>query len=148
MDTLLELATATERPLLTPDEAASMLTVARGTLMVWRSSGRFNLPYVSERPAAQRRGRTGALQRNERKTDQVRVGLFRRPRHVGDQLAHAVRALVGQGRARRGDRERRRQKEQDTSLRDTDSGPHGTPHRGKISGPRRRVVAPDTVPDA
>lgn len=35
-----------QRCLLTPDEAAAMLAVAPGTLMVWRSTGRFNLPYL------------------------------------------------------------------------------------------------------
>ena len=32
--------------LLTPAQAAKALTVTSGTLSVWRSTGRYNLPYV------------------------------------------------------------------------------------------------------
>ncbi|MBD3619663.1 MAG: helix-turn-helix domain-containing protein [Chromatiales bacterium] len=32
--------------LLPPDEVAEILGVSTGTLMVWRSTGRYNLPFV------------------------------------------------------------------------------------------------------
>ncbi|HHJ39136.1 MAG: excisionase [Methylothermaceae bacteria B42] len=34
------------KKLLSPEEAAAILNVAPGTLMVWRCTGRYNLPYV------------------------------------------------------------------------------------------------------
>ena len=32
--------------LISPSDAADILGVAKGTLAVWRSTGRYNLPYV------------------------------------------------------------------------------------------------------
>lgn len=32
--------------LIRPDEAASILGISPGTMMVWRSTGRWNLPFV------------------------------------------------------------------------------------------------------
>lgn len=32
--------------LITPDETAAILGVSPGTMMVWRSTGRWNLPFV------------------------------------------------------------------------------------------------------
>jgi len=34
------------KKLLTPEQAADLLNVSPGTLMVWRCTGRYNLPYV------------------------------------------------------------------------------------------------------
>ena len=33
-------------PLLTPEESANLLRVSPGTLAVWRTTGRYNLPFV------------------------------------------------------------------------------------------------------
>lgn len=44
MESLLEQPAASS--LLTPDEAARILTVAPGTLMIWRSTGRYSLPFT------------------------------------------------------------------------------------------------------
>ncbi len=38
--------TALNQPLLSPEETAEMLGVTPGTLMVWRSTGRYHLPFV------------------------------------------------------------------------------------------------------
>lgn len=37
---------AVRQGLLTPEEAAEILGISPGTLTVWRSTGRYNLPYV------------------------------------------------------------------------------------------------------
>ncbi len=38
--------TMNQQKLLTPDQAAEILGVTTHTLAVWRSTGRYNLPYV------------------------------------------------------------------------------------------------------
>ena len=35
-----------QQKLLTPDEVSSLLGVTKHTLAVWRSSGRYNLPFI------------------------------------------------------------------------------------------------------
>ncbi len=37
---------SSQNALLTPNDAAQLLGVTKGTLQVWRSTGRYNLPYV------------------------------------------------------------------------------------------------------